>query len=241
MIGSTADRPTDRAARASAALAEALEAAQEVDLSWLGRKLTDDGWEIAADTLRLLSALVERLRPRHVVEFGSGVSTVVLARAAVRAGGCRVSSIDHDPRFVSASRQALEHGAGCELVELQLAPLVARSRAGILGPEYLIDPLLLASKHPADLVLIDGPPDVLGGRSGMLYQALDHTQSGSIVLLDDAARSAELAALKSWDQRLGDAIHIQHLDGFAKGLAAVIVAAPAKAQIRIAGVPKDRA
>ena len=238
MTTSTAEHLPERVAHAAEALEDALQAAQTVDLSWLGRTLTDEGWELAADTLRLLTALVERLRPRHVIEFGSGVSTVVLARAAARCGGCRITSLDHDPRFVRASGQALEEAEGRELVELQLAPLVARSRAGTLGPEYLIDPLRLASKHAADLVLIDGPPDVLGGRIGMLYQALDHSQSGSIVLLDDAARRAERTALASWEERLGDAIRIQRLDGFAKGLAAIIVAAPAKAQIRIAGVPQ---
>ena len=241
MTSSTAEHLPDRVAHASEALEDALQAARTVDLSWLGRPLTDDGWELASDTLRLLTALVERLRPRHVIEFGSGVSTLVLARAAARSGGCRITSVDHDPRFVRESGLALEDAEGCELVEIQLAPLVARNRAGILGPEYLIDPMRLASTHPADLVLIDGPPDVLGGRTGMLYQALDHLQSGSIVLLDDAARPAERAALASWDERLGDAIRIHQPDGFAKGLAAIIVAAPAKAQIRIAGVPQGRA
>ena len=231
----------DRAARATAALEDALQTAQTVDLSWLDRPLTADGWELAPDTLRLLDALVVRLRPRHVIEFGSGISTLVLARAAARAGGCLVSTLDHDPRFVRASAEQLEDAEGRELVALQLAPLVARSRAGALGPEYLLDPACLASTLPADLVLIDGPPAALGGRTGMLYQALDHAQSGSIVLLDDAGRPSEQAALDAWHERLGDAIRIHRLAGFAKGLAAVVVAAPTTAQIRIAGASRSGA
>jgi predicted O-methyltransferase YrrM len=214
---------------------DALRNATRVDLSWLRRPLTADGWEVAPDLLRLLDALVERLRPRHVVEFGSGVSTVVLARVAARVGGCRVTSLDHDPQFIRASAEALAGVDGEQCIALQLAPLVARSRAGRLGPEYLVDAARLASPLPAELVLIDGPPAVLGGRAGMLYQALDYVQAGSIVLLDDAARASECAALDAWHDRLGDAIRISRPEGFAKGLAAIVVAAPTTAQIRIAG------
>ena len=223
-----------RAAHAAALFDEALKDAPAVDLSWIGRPLGDNGWELAPDVLRLLAALVARVKPRHIVEFGSGVSTLVFAYAAARSGDCLVSSIDHDPKFSTASMDALATAEGAELVSLQFAPLVARVRGGGLYPSYLVDPSKLASASPADVILIDGPPGVLGGRMGMLDQALEYAQSGSIVLLDDASRDDEQKAIGAWNAQVGDAVQIHRPSGFARGLAAMILVAPTTARIRMA-------
>ena len=98
---------TDRVGRATAAFEQALREAPDVDLSWIDHPLRDDGWELAPDVLRLLWALVGSLRPQHVLEFGSGVSTLVLARASVHAGGGTVTSVDHDPAFALATAELL--------------------------------------------------------------------------------------------------------------------------------------
>jgi len=226
------ERTSDRVERASSAFEQAVRGAPDVDISWIGRPLAEDGWELAPDVLRLLSALVGVLRPRHVLEFGSGVSTLVFARAASQLADCAVTSVDHDPRFAEAT-EALLATEDARVVSLQCAPLVARVRAGRLQPCYLVDPARIAASSPADLILVDGPPEILGGRAGMLYQALEYAQSGTIVLLDDADRAGERAALAEWSQTLGDAIRIQAPKGFVRGLAAVILAAPTVARIRM--------
>ena len=202
----------DRVVRSREALLEALDAAP-------------------SDLLRLLPALVSTLQPRHVLEFGSGVSTAVLARAATELGDCDVTSVDHDPQLIAATSELIEPGCS---VSLQLAPLVARVHAGRLGPSYLVDSSLFASSRPADLVLVDGPPQVLGGRSTMLPAALDYAQCGSIVLFDDADRDGERDALASWEKVLGAAVEVHRPAGFTRGLAAVILVAPRTAQIRLA-------
>ena len=66
----------------------------------------------------------------------------------------------------------------------------------------------------------------------MLYQALDVAEAGTVVLLDDAERDLEREALHEWDERLGDAVLIALLSGFARGLSAIIVAAPTTARLR---------
>ena len=202
----------DRVVRSREALHEALDAAP-------------------SDLLRLLPALVSTLQPRHVLEFGSGVSTAVLARAATELGDCDVTSVDHDPQLIAATSELIEPGCS---VSLQLAPLVARVHAGRLGPSYLVDSSLFASSRPADLVLVDGPPQVLGGRATMLPVALDYAQCGSVVLFDDADRDGERDALASWEKVLGAAVEVHRPEGFTRGLAAVILVAPRTAQIRLA-------
>jgi hypothetical protein len=202
----------DRVVRSREALLEALDAAP-------------------SDQLHLLPALVATLQPRHVLEFGSGVSTAVLARAATELGDCAVTSVDHDPQLIAATSELIEAGHS---VSLQHAPLVARVHAGRLGPSYLVDSSLFASSCPADLVLVDGPPQVLGGRATMLPVALDYAQCGSIVLFSDADEDGERDALSSWEQMLGAAVEVHRPAGFARGLAAVILVAPRTAQIRLA-------
>src|SRR5215212_3704759 len=120
----------ERAEHAAQSLDRAVREAPAVDLSWIAQPLVVDGWAAAPDLLQLLFALVRVARPRHVVEFGSGVSTLVLARAAACCGDCVVSSFDHDPKFAHATTELLASGANAHLVTVQCAPLVARVRAG---------------------------------------------------------------------------------------------------------------
>jgi hypothetical protein len=77
-------------------------------------------------------------------------------------------------------------------------------------------------------VVIDGPPVVLGGREGTLYQAMDFARRGTVVLLDDADRTEERATLAHWQQSLGDAIEVRRLPGFAKGMVAILVRQPVR-------------
>jgi predicted O-methyltransferase YrrM len=219
----------DRVVRTREALLAALDDAPGVDLSFLPEAPRDDGWASAPDLLRLLHALVRALQPRHVLEFGSGVSTAVLAHAATEIGDCAVTSVDHDPRFFAQTTETVE----ADHVSLQLAPLAARVHAGLLGPSYLVDTALFASPRPADLVLVDGPPQVLGGRATMVPVALDYAQCGSVVLFDDADRDGERHSLESWQRILGEAVEVHRPSGFARGLAAMIVVAPRTAQIRL--------
>src|SRR5256884_490110 len=52
---------------------------------------------------------------------------------------------------------------------------------------------------------------------------MDFARRGTVVLLDDAARSEEQTALQGWQDSFGDAVEIMHLPNFTRGLAAVIV------------------
>src|SRR3954471_3048487 len=77
-----------------------LREAAAVDLSWIVPPPAADSWTLAPDALRFVTAAVRTLRPRHVLEMGSGLSTKLLAREAAALGnGCVISSVDHDPQY----------------------------------------------------------------------------------------------------------------------------------------------
>ncbi|HEV8485822.1 MAG TPA: class I SAM-dependent methyltransferase [Blastocatellia bacterium] len=209
---------------ARAAISAALVEAAEIDLSWLEPCPSLTGWELAPDALRLLASLVSRLRPQHILEFGSGLSTRVMARACVYLGGTRwITSVDHDPVFAHAAAEQFKGQETCCRISFQLAPLIARDCTGRSLPMYYIQADQIASSLPADLIVIDGPPAALGGREGVLYQALDFARPGTVLVLDDAAREMELLALSRWQDNLGEAVEVNLLPGFAKGMAAAVV------------------
>jgi hypothetical protein len=148
----------------------------------------------------------------------------VLARACVYLGGTRwITSVDHDPVFAQAAARQVIGQETCCRISFQLAPLIARECTGRSLPIYHIQADQLASSLPADLIVIDGPPAALGGREGVLYQALDFARPGTVLLLDDAARGTERLALSRWRDNLGEAVEVNFLPGFAKGMAAAVV------------------
>ncbi len=90
-------------------------------------------------------------------------------------------------------------------------------------PVYRLRPHRFASSRPADLILIDGPPAALGGREGTLYQVLDFTRPGTLVVVDDANRAEERAVLSRWQDNLGRAIEVTFLPEFSHGMAAILL------------------
>ena len=212
---------------ASAAAKAALDAARDaldlVDLSWLEPEGERDAWTLADDTLRFVTCLTGHLRPRRVVEFGSGVSTRVLAAACARLDEpATVVALENDPVFERRTSEALGADGRLDRARVELTHVVVRRWYEQNLPVYDL-PAAVTEAPPPQLVLVDGPPLPLGGRAGSLLQAVHLAEAGTLVLLDDAERPSEQAALTLAQKVLGPCIEVSVLDGFAKGLAAVLV------------------
>ncbi len=223
---------TDEAvAKARQALQSALRTAEAVDLSRMQPEPEPCAWTLTADALRLMVALVRHLRPAHILEFGSGLSTRVLAWACFDADvPCHISSIDHDPDYKSTTEEQIRTHADSISVAVHLAPLVVREFVDEALPVYRFHPELVASHGAVDLIVIDGPPLLLGGRRGVLYQAMEFARPGTLVLLDDAHRAEEAKAMATWHDEFADAIEVSSLAGFTKGMAVVLIRAPVPAK-----------
>src|SRR6476660_5839794 len=108
---------TDVTEKARETLEKALGARDRADISWIQPPPEKDGWTLTGDALQFIDALVRELKPGHVIEFGAGLSTKVLARACVQMNsGCAITSIDHDPQFgVSDTRSIVESASNLTL------------------------------------------------------------------------------------------------------------------------------
>jgi predicted O-methyltransferase YrrM len=152
---------------------------------------------------------------RRIVELGSGISTVLLARLLCQRwppGGFRIAAVEHDARWAQWVTEQLDRegtGADVVVVHALLAPhpeaegdlkwydaaaLTAGLRAALRG-------------DPIDLLLVDGPPAYAAGHGLARYPALpvlhDWLAPGATVVLDDVERPGEQEVLRRWEHETG--------------------------------------
>ncbi|MGA7937612.1 MAG: hypothetical protein WCA35_28950 [Kovacikia sp.] len=131
-----------------------------------------------------------------VLECGSGLTTLLLGALGQRTGN-RVWSLEHDPRWGSRVDNYLKKFQ-IDSVNLLLTPLQD------YGEFSWYTPTLDSMPEKFDMVVCDGPPgDTPGGRYGLLPIMGTKLQSGSVILLDDAARTQEAAIAARWAAELG--------------------------------------
>lgn len=149
-------------------------------------------WKADTGLLTLVVDHIAAHRPRLVVEFGTGASTLIIARALQKAGGGMLISFDQHADFVDATRDWLdEYGLQADLRAVPLRPGASHWP----GLWYDHGPL----PNNIDLMLIDGPPwtihPLTRGSASCLF---DHIAPGGTIMLDDAARPGERVVARRW-------------------------------------------
>lgn len=151
------------------------------------------GWAASADFLIILAEHIMTTRPKIVVEFGAGVSSLVILRCLQLNGVGELYSYDHDNVFAKITEERIRRvGLNHNIKVSDLKP--ANDYKGIW---YLAD-----VPDNIDLMVVDGPPAALHpearGGAGSLFHKLN---PGGTVLLDDANRPGEKAIVKSWKEK----------------------------------------
>jgi predicted O-methyltransferase YrrM len=157
------------------------------------------GWAASPDFLALVVGHAAS-HPSVIVECGSGVSTLALARACERAGRGHVWSLEHLPEMAARTRAWLaEHQLEGHATVID-APLVPQTGAGPTAVWYAIDGL---PDLPIDMLIVDGPPGNVAGALAR-YPAGPHLfprlAEGGAVFVDDAERPDERAMVARWRQ-----------------------------------------
>lgn len=155
------------------------------------------GFAMSARNLLHLVTLVRDAGPTTVVELGSGTSTVWLGYLAESAGG-RVVALDHLEEYADATTTAVAAHGLDGTVEVRLAPLTSVGLPTTDQPWY--DRGALADLREIDVLLVDGPPERTAplARYPALPVLVDQLADRAWVLLDDAARDDEKAAVTRW-------------------------------------------
>ena len=169
------------------------------------------GWAADAVLVQHAARLVADVRPRLVLECGSGSSTIAIAECLKALGG-RIITLEHDAEFARRTTEALGLRGLSDVARVVAAPLTTRELGGTVlswyGPEY--ERFL---QSPIDVLIVDGPPKASGPRAR--YPAVPALKSWLApecwILMDDGDRPDERAIAHAWREDLG--AQLTYLEG----------------------------
>lgn len=172
-----------------------------------GPPIEVDDWSLDPAALELLLAAVAAGR-RRIVECGSGVSTVLVARLLRDRGGGTLYALEHDPGWAESARGRLAAEGLDRWARVIEAPLGPDPLAQPGCEWYSSEALDQLPEAGVDLLLVDGPPaSPESGLERSRYPALPRLAGrlaqGAMVILDDADRAGERWVLERWQRELG--------------------------------------
>ncbi|MFP4312690.1 MAG: hypothetical protein ACLFR0_00060 [Alphaproteobacteria bacterium] len=203
-------------------------------------KLKDDykftGWSMEPDSVTFLKSLFEMYKPQIVVELGSGISTPILSAklkeiwAEDEVKPVYVT-IDQSEDYLDQTRKIVEIAGTADIVKPLIFP-IACFKVGEVNEDgeqkllhcYDFDEKALFDACDGlrpDLIIADGPTS--GGVGGFLYGRLltapilsMFAKPNALFCLDDAYRSTEIEATKSWNNN--DIIDVLGIKAAGKGM-----------------------
>lgn len=174
-----------------------------------GRDLPWSPWAMRPSALLAVLNEVARGSRERILECGSGISTIHLARLLAERGG-RMVSLEHDPAWAAFVEGELEAEGLGERARVVLAPLESHPVAldGIgwyrAGAAHEAAEAL---EGPIDLLLVDGPPagdpEIALSRYPAVPALADALAPNAAVILDDANRAGEAQVIERWSAAAG--------------------------------------
>jgi hypothetical protein len=182
------------------------------------RQAERNSYTIGTAALEFLDSRVAQSRPRAILEFGSGVSTVVLAARVASIYGedrLRVFSIDESDTYLHETWQMLDAAGLAESAGLAHRRVRDQVVCGRRTQCYDLDPDFLTAflQTTPDFLLIDGPSGGGNRRFGTLPLVVDHVARPCTFFLDDALRGDEIAVASLWQKVMGAELGCAHLVG----------------------------
>jgi len=164
------------------------------------------GWPISPDIALFLIEKIEKYSYDLVLEFGSGTSTLLFAKALK---GTPLVTFDHHEKYYKQTLESLKSQGLLKDVNLVYAPL---KKYSFEENEYMyydcektFKELSLKDEIQSVLVLVDGPPGATCplARFPAMNYLLEAFEGKKIhLVLDDYAREEEKQTVKKWEKIL---------------------------------------
>lgn len=156
-------------------------------------------WAVSPDALRILVEHALAARPKRILECGSGVSTVALARCMELNGAGHVYSLEHDIEYANKTRAYLARvglSPWATVIDAPLGPLTLRGR------EWLWYQMGKCAIEEIDMLFVDGPPTSVHETARypagpILFPRLSRS---AVAFLDDEIRPEEKQAIRMWKE-----------------------------------------
>ena len=174
-------------------------------------------WSLDRHSIALLWRELLKDRPATILEFGAGLSTLVLARYAVMQPGRRVISIEQHLETKQRTEARLAAAGLAHSVTILHAPVTTEGKYQ-LDSEAVSESL---ARRRVNWVLIDGPNGPPGCRVWTLPPVVGFCAPGARWFLDDAFRDGELRALETWTR--WRAVRVEGIYPCGKGIATGLV------------------
>lgn len=155
-------------------------------------------WAISPDSMKIIIAHILKVKPRFILEFGSGTSSLIIGYCLKNLNHGKLLSIDHTPDFSADTADEIKIHGLQDFVEIIYAPLKVHN---FDGKDYLwYSTEFATSIDKVDLMIIDGPPALIQKNSR--YPALrlmrDYLSDSVTIFLDDGNRPGEKEIVTMW-------------------------------------------
>jgi predicted O-methyltransferase YrrM len=186
-----------------------------------------DEWSLNHEAINLLRRRFLQIRPDSVLEFGSGVSTVVfshLLRQHFADDAQRLISVEQSADFAGRTETLLARAGTRKSVQFEFPGVADYDFEGEMVSSYdLRDDVLgrIFSAIQPSLIFIDGPFGTGPVRGPVLPRILPYLTRPATVILDDALRDNEMKILKAWSRLPG--VSVKGISLIRKGLAEITV------------------
>jgi len=170
-----------------------------------GPPLDYGNWAIDPFFGKVLAQLIHRHQPTHILECGSGTSTVFMAQLQEQVcRGGTVTALEHLDRYAQKSRQFIEDHDLADTAEVINAPLEKCQVDGKTLTWYGISPERFEERE-IDMMVVDGPPQSTGplARYPAAFVLQDYLADNYVIMMDDGDRSDEERAAHRWAELLG--------------------------------------
>jgi len=175
------------------------------DLSRIFNDVVLDPWALDVETINYLEKDINKFKPRKILEFGSGISTVCLVKFLINLHGTepiiRVYSVEQDEKYFNSTKNLIKDHGLEKFVKIIYSPLTVKQIEGVECNTYALNDLdKILDNVEVDYCLIDGPSVTeFGGRLATLPMIREFANENQMrFVLDDALRAKELLIAKKW-------------------------------------------
>lgn len=166
-----------------------------------------------------IAALIRVINAKKILEFGSGFSTLMIARELEGKKGSFLCSVDSWNNRTAAAKEYL--AASCSNINYKIfnTEISMRLLNGRLLPDYDIKGLKIEEKAPFDLISIDVPPLNRFICEGAVYKAMKMLKKGGMAVIANAEQIDPQN--EKWGKIFGGIAVFHWLSGIGEGIAVI--------------------